>query len=223
MKKGRIAKYMDDKGFGFIAPDDGGKDVWFHARSVNDRGFAIEAGAPVEYEEGPGRQPGKTEARRVVVLGEADSAPARPVSGRNESANHAAPSALPPECLFPSFYDPSNQLDPKVFYESPKRAADVFRRAGLKSSQFRQLYQGLLAFAGPLRDNRLDFATACERFGVFYCERVVRQVERKILPAVVKDLIDAHRDAALRDRREMLALFRYVTNIYCYFGESDKN
>lgn len=35
MATGKIAKIIDDKGFGFITPNDGGdKDLFFHARSV---------------------------------------------------------------------------------------------------------------------------------------------------------------------------------------------
>ena len=130
--------------------------------------------------------------------------------------------SLPPECLFASFYDTQDHLDPRLFYEAPTAAAAAFKKAGLKSSQFRQLYQAFLAFAASLRDHRLPFPVACERFGTFYCERVVRQVEGKVLPAVVKNLIDAHRQLALGNERQMLALFRYLTNIYCYFGESER-
>jgi CspA family cold shock protein len=223
MKKGRIKTLKEDKGFGFITPDDGGKDLFFHVSTVNDRGYAMESGAPVEYEDGPGKNPGERRATRVVVLGVAESGPG-PVSLTPASAAQNAPvGGLPAECVFASFYNDQNQLDPRVFYEAPQCAASLFRRAGLKSSQFRQFYQGFLSFAGPLLDHRMDFATAKERFGVFYCERTVRQVERKILPAVVKQLIDFHRETALREERQMLALFRYITNIYCYFGDSDKN
>jgi len=35
MMKGTIAKIVSDRGFGFIKPEtDGGKDLFFHARSV---------------------------------------------------------------------------------------------------------------------------------------------------------------------------------------------
>lgn len=31
---GTIARTVDDRGFGFITPEDGSKDVFFHARSL---------------------------------------------------------------------------------------------------------------------------------------------------------------------------------------------
>jgi CspA family cold shock protein len=221
MKKGRIKTFMEEKGFGFIAPDGGGEELFFHKSSVQDMGNSLEAGAPVEYEDGPGRKPGSRQATRVLLKGYAEGGPqpSVPVSSLAAAASNAA---LAAECFFQSFYE-QNQLAQRVFFAAPQQAARVFRGAGLKSTQFRQLYQGFLAFAGPLRDRRMTFAAARERFGVFYCERIVRQVERKVLPPVVKELIDAHREIAFREEREMLALFRYLTNIYCYFGDSEKN
>ena len=36
---GTIARKVDDRGFGFITPEDGSKDVFFHARSLVDVEF----------------------------------------------------------------------------------------------------------------------------------------------------------------------------------------
>lgn len=36
---GTIARTVDDRGFGFITPEDGSKDVFFHARSLVDVEF----------------------------------------------------------------------------------------------------------------------------------------------------------------------------------------
>jgi len=63
---------------------------------------------------------------------------------------------------------------------------------------------------------------------VFYVERVVRQVNRSrggqiIMPEVVQQFFDEHRDVILRSREEMLGMFRYLTNVYCYFKESEDN
>jgi len=225
MEKGRIARFDTDRNFGFITPEQGGEDLFFHKNQVRDAGYDLEPGAPVEFERGPSKKkPGKFEAVKVVLKGSApDEPPSPPAQACARPAGNPNASGLPAECRFASFYAADGQLDQRVFYGPPEAAAACFRAAGLKPTQFRQLYQAFLAFAGPLRDRRMTFAAARERFGAFYCERVVRQVERKVLPAIVKELIDAHRDLALSDEREMLALFRYLTYIYCYFGDSEKN
>jgi cold shock protein len=229
MKKGTIKNWNAERGFGFIQPDQGGQDVFFHKSVVRDAGYELAAGVPLEYDDKPGNRPGKTEATQVVLKGFAEETP-QPSPSQRAPAVPGAPAAaatrpntLPAQCVFTSFYTDGNSLDPRIFFEAAETAAAVFRQAGLKSTQFRQLYQGFLAFVGPLQEGRLAFDTARDRFGVIYCERVVRQRERNVLPSVVKELIDAHRDLALRDEREMRALFRYLTNIYCYFGESDRN
>lgn len=211
MKKGTIKTFNSDRGFGFIRPADGSAEVFFHISVVKDMGYPLEEGAPVEYEDGPGRKPGERQATRVILVGEPGSNPAP--AGR-------APASLPPECIFQdSFYNQSGYLRQELFYTAAQKAAETFRAAGLKSSQLRQLYNAFLAFARRLAEKSLCFEAAKERFGIFYCERIVRQHERGIIPPVVKAFFDRHRDLALSDPREMLGLFRYVTNIYCYFGE----
>lgn len=49
--KGNIKKKVEGKNFGFIAPVEGGKDVFFHENSLVDVAFgALEEGAEVEFE-----------------------------------------------------------------------------------------------------------------------------------------------------------------------------
>jgi len=129
---------------------------------------------------------------------------------------------LPDALVFGSFYGENGKLRQEVFFEAPLSAADLFQRAGVSAKALRMLYQGFQGFAAPLRDGRMDFDAAQERFGVFYVERVVRQLQRGLLPEVVKDLVDRHREAALSSPREMLGLFRYLTNILCYFGDKEE-
>lgn len=48
---GKVVRWMDDKGFGFIQPDAGGKDVFVHHSSIEGAGFkSLAEGERVEYE-----------------------------------------------------------------------------------------------------------------------------------------------------------------------------
>lgn len=57
---GVVKNYMPEKGYGFIKPDDGGKDLFVHATALKRAGLELlEAGARVEFEseENPGKGP----------------------------------------------------------------------------------------------------------------------------------------------------------------------
>jgi CspA family cold shock protein len=72
MPTGTVKWFSDDKGFGFITPDEPGKDLFVHHSSIQGDGYrSLAEGAKVSYEaeQGPDRciQTGPTSAR--VTLG----------------------------------------------------------------------------------------------------------------------------------------------------------
>ncbi len=51
MSKGKVKWFNDAKGFGFITPDDGGKDLFAHHTSIQMGGFkTLKEGQKVEFE-----------------------------------------------------------------------------------------------------------------------------------------------------------------------------
>eukprot|EP00441_Pelagodinium_beii_P042545 CAMPEP_0197649730 /NCGR_PEP_ID=MMETSP1338-20131121/29479_1 /TAXON_ID=43686 ORGANISM="Pelagodinium beii, Strain RCC1491" /NCGR_SAMPLE_ID=MMETSP1338 /ASSEMBLY_ACC=CAM_ASM_000754 /LENGTH=189 /DNA_ID=CAMNT_0043223981 /DNA_START=63 /DNA_END=632 /DNA_ORIENTATION=+ len=63
---GTVANFIEDRGFGFITPDEGGDDVYVHFTAIQTSGFrTLKAGQPVSYglgEDPKGKGKGKGKA-----------------------------------------------------------------------------------------------------------------------------------------------------------------
>lgn len=57
MATGTVKWFNDEKGFGFITPDDGGKDLFAHHSEIQGAGFkSLKEGAKVEFEVTQGKK-----------------------------------------------------------------------------------------------------------------------------------------------------------------------
>jgi CspA family cold shock protein len=68
MATGTVKWFNDAKGYGFIAPEDGSKDVFVHFSNIAGDGFkSLSEGAKVEFEVREGAK--GPEALNVVLVG----------------------------------------------------------------------------------------------------------------------------------------------------------
>ncbi|MFH1740749.1 MAG: cold-shock protein [bacterium] len=57
MATGTVKWFSEDKGYGFIVPDDGGKDLFVHYSNIEGDGFrALQEGQKVDFEPAEGRK-----------------------------------------------------------------------------------------------------------------------------------------------------------------------
>jgi cold shock protein len=57
MAQGTVKWFSDEKGYGFISPDDGGEDLFVHHTGIAGSGFkSLEEGQKVSYEATQGRK-----------------------------------------------------------------------------------------------------------------------------------------------------------------------
>ena len=67
MATGTVKWFNDDKGFGFITPDDPGKDLFVHHSAITAEGYrSLPEGARVSYESEPGEKGPKAVNVKVV-------------------------------------------------------------------------------------------------------------------------------------------------------------
>jgi cold shock protein len=69
MTNGTVKFYNDQKGFGFIQPDDGSKDVFVHATALERAGLrGLSEGQKVSFDTQQDRRTGKTAVANIQMM-----------------------------------------------------------------------------------------------------------------------------------------------------------
>lgn len=69
MPSGKVKWFSSDKGYGFIAPDDGVDDIFVHVTAVQDAGLdLLRPGNAISYEIGSNSKTQRTKAINLRLL-----------------------------------------------------------------------------------------------------------------------------------------------------------
>lgn len=79
MISGKVLRFDDVRGYGFIAPDDGGEDVFMHANDLRDEKFLFTPGTAVEFDVVEGDRGLKASSVKIL-----DRSPARSATGQDD-------------------------------------------------------------------------------------------------------------------------------------------
>jgi CspA family cold shock protein len=75
---GKVVRFDEVRGYGFVAPDSGGEDVFIHANELPERGEFISCGTKVEFKMVDGGRGPKAYDVRLLAAGVTPPAPAAP-------------------------------------------------------------------------------------------------------------------------------------------------
>lgn len=81
VSKGKIIRFNDTQGYGFIGPDDGGRDVFVHANVLEGNPQQVLPGTVVEYESVEGDRGLKAVSARILEAAPRSAERTRPAGG----------------------------------------------------------------------------------------------------------------------------------------------
>lgn len=95
MLTGRVVRFDEMRGYGFIAPDKGGEDVFVHANVLGDDKYMFCAGLPVEFEVTEGERGLKAHSVHICTAAvQAPSAPPPVLAPRGMAPSVLAPRGM---------------------------------------------------------------------------------------------------------------------------------
>jgi CspA family cold shock protein len=222
MQRGRIKTLK--QGFGFITPDDGSQDVFFHFSDVDEGERQLQEGASVEYEVIQGEKGPR--ALAVVVKGpkqEAGHGESGQRPQRTSGQQNRATSSLPAQSVLPTFYC-QGALRREIYIESAKATATAFGSQQVTRTSIRRLFFMLKSATNQIQgDEEKDLPFVRQRLYEFH-RLVVYNNKRlsgktPLLPTIVKEWVDAHLDLAESSVAEFVGFVEYLTSVVAYLRD----
>jgi CspA family cold shock protein len=144
MPTGKVLQFDPVRGYGFVAADDGGEDVFIHASVFNGDPAELVPGTPLEFQVMAGDR-----GRKAFAVRFAEDTPAIPAI----PATPATP-AIPEQRVIPSQISHTTEEE---------QMCDVLSRTEFVAELTELLLKTIPALTGPqileLRHNMLDFAS----------------------------------------------------------------
>jgi len=133
MLTGKVVRFDEVRGYGFIAPDGGGEDVFVHANVLGDDKYVFGPGLRVEFEAADGDRGPKAYAVHLL-----------PDLGPVPVATPVAPPVIPPALVAPPGASPGSEQDSGEQESGDEELCDV-----LTASAFSQEITELLLKSAP--------------------------------------------------------------------------
>jgi CspA family cold shock protein len=164
MVTGKVIRFDEIRGYGFIAPSDGGEDVFLHANEVTDRGLRVSAGTRLGFQVLEGERGLKAYDVRIIDDDGRQPPPSPSVQAPPRPAVQAPPSPSVQAADGPAAPNGSHPAEPAL---RARAAADDELCEVFPEAEFLQQVTDLLLTSAPeltaativkLRGHLLQFA-----------------------------------------------------------------